>query len=70
MQGGQTSRASKKNNEKDNSSKLSGSKGSNRGSSVDDSEEEEEIKLTKVEKRKIVVLTEAPRHWLSPFYNK
>ena len=55
----------------DNESKLSGSKLSNKqGSSVDESDDEEEVKLTKKEKRKIVFLTETPRPWLNPFYNK
>ena len=72
-QGGKEEQKKKKTNcDKDNASRLSVGKGSNKGSSVDeeDEEEEEEVKLTEAEKRKIVFLTEPPRPWLSPFYNR
>ena len=52
----------------DTSSKLSGS-ASARSQEYDD-EDESELEMSETEKRRILFLTEAPRPWLSPFYNK
>ena len=53
----------------DTSSKLSGS-ASVRSHEYDDEEEDSEIEMTETERRRILFLTETPRPWLSPFYNK
>ena len=52
----------------DTSSKLSGS-ASARSQEYDD-EDESELEMSETEKRRILFLTETPRPWLSPFYNK
>ena len=55
----------------DASSKLSGAVSDiSRAEEEDNSENEEEIGFTETEKRRIMFLTETPRPWLSPFYNK
>ena len=68
---GQTQQLNKRSRkEKDNESKLSGSKTSTKGQSFDESDEEDEVELTAAEKRKIMFLTETPRPWLTPYFSK
>lgn len=55
----------------DASSKLSGAVSDrSKAEEEDNDEDEEEIGFTETEKRRIMLLTETPRPWLSPFYNK
>ena len=51
-------------------SKLSESVKSHDDDDDYDEDEEDAVDITEEEKRRILYLTEAPRPWLSPFYNK